>query len=325
MNPLRTTIAKPVSPSALRWQGMMLGLVGVSCFSLTLPTTLVAVRYFDPIFVAFARALIAGVLSLILVVVTKQTWPRGKQWSRLLIVSLGVVVGFPLLSSYAMRSLPASQGAIVTGLIPLCTAAIGAYRSKQQMPLLFWISALAGSSAVVLFALASGGWRILPEHLILLVAVIVTSISYAEGAILARTLGSWQVICWTLILSFPLLLGPVVWSARQNGIVTGNAEVSALYAWLAFAYLSVISMFLAFFAWYRGLMLGGIPQVSQVQLLQPFLTIAASALWLGEEISLGMISTASFVVACVVLGRFATSKTPLSSPALAESAPVSHS
>lgn len=307
--PSKTDIETSSPSHTVRWQGLLLGFVGVACFSLTLPTTLVAVRYFDPIFVALGRAIVAGVLSLVLLLVTRQTWPRGSEWWRLIVVSLGVVVGFPILSSYAMKSLPASQGAIVTGLIPLCTAAFGAYRAKQNMPWLFWVSALAGSSAVVIFSLASGGWNIRTEHAILLLAVIVTSISYTEGAILAKTLGSWQVICWTLVVSLPFLVAPVVWSVRANGLWIEAGTVSPQNAWLAFAYLSLVSMFLAFFAWYRGLMLGGIPQVSQIQLLQPFMTISVSAIWLGEELSFGLILTAILVVLCVVLGRWA-SRTP---------------
>lgn len=307
--PSKTDVEASSPSNAIRLQGFLLGFVGVACFSLTLPTTLVAVRYFDPIFVALGRAIVAGVLSLALLLVTRQTWPRGSEWWRLIVVSLGVVVGFPILSSYAMKSLPASQGAIVTGLIPLCTAAFGAYRAKQHMPWLFWVSALAGSSIVVIFSLASGGWNIRTEHAILLLAVVVTSISYTEGAILAKTLGSWQVICWTLVVSLPFLVAPVVWSVRANGLWIESGTTSPQNAWLAFAYLSLVSMFLAFFAWYRGLMLGGIPQVSQIQLLQPFMTISVSTIWLGEELSLGLILTAVLVVLCVVLGRWA-SRTP---------------
>lgn len=307
---LDSSASSPADSYPFRWQGMVLGFVGVACFSLTLPTTVVAMQYFDPLFVAFGRAIVAGILSIILLLATKQVWPRGSEWWQLFVVSLGVVIGFPILSSYAMKTLPASQGAIVTGLIPLGTAALGAYRSQQKMPWLFWVSAIAGSSVVVLFSLASGGWNVRMEHAILLIAVIVTSISYTEGAILAKSLGSWQVICWTLVVSFPLLIAPVAWSLNKNGLVVLEGyDAAPSHAWFAFGYLSIVSMFLAFFAWYRGLMLGGIPQVSQIQLLQPFMTIAVSAVWLGEKISFGLMLTAMLVVASVVLGRLA-SKSP---------------
>ena len=288
-----------------RVAGLVYGFIGVTCFALTLPATRLAALEFNPLFVAFGRAIVAGLLAAVLLWITKQPIPAKKHWLTIGWVSLGVVIGFPLLSSYAMKTLPASQGAIVTGLIPLGTAMFGAYRAGQRLPWLFWISALIGSSAVVLYSLASGGWQIRWEHWILLLAVVITSISYTEGALLGHQIGSWQVICWTLVFSLPVLIVPVAWSLAEQG---STGLTASPQAWFAFAYLSVVSMFLAFFAWYRGLMLGGIPQVSQVQLLQPFMTIVFSALFLQEPLTLGLVLTALFVVLCVAVGRYASVK-----------------
>jgi drug/metabolite transporter (DMT)-like permease len=277
--------------------GFVYGFLGVAVFSLTLPATRIAVSGFDPVFVGLGRAVVAAGLALILLVVTRQTIPPLRFLPNFCIVVAGVVVGFPLLSAIAMRDAPASHGAVITGLLPLSTAVCGVWRAGERPSLAFWIFAGLGSVLVIAFAVLSGSGMIRLADLALLGAIAAAGLGYAEGAVLSRTFGSWQVICWSLILSAPVLL-PIT---LQH--IPSNFSSISLGAVLGFAYVSVFSMFLGFFAWYRGLSLGGVARVGQVQLLQPFLTILASALLIGERLSMTTLIFAAGVIICVALGK----------------------
>jgi drug/metabolite transporter (DMT)-like permease len=277
--------------------GFGYGFLGILIFSGTLPASRIAVSAFDPVFVGLGRAIIAAGLSLILLTVTRQAIPPRQSLPRFLIVAAGVVIGFPLLSTIAMRDAPASHGAVITGLLPLATALCGVWRAGERPSAQFWIFAGLGSSIIVSFALFSGGGRIRLADLALLGSVCAAGLGYAEGAVLARTFGSWQVICWSLVLSMPLLL-PIVWQYIPSDFAAVSAQ-----AVLGLLYVSIFSMFLGFFAWYRGLSLGGIARVGQLQLIQPFLTILMSNLFAGERLTLTTIGFAAGVIACVALGK----------------------
>ncbi len=273
------------------------GFLGVLMFSLTLPATRIAVTGFDPIFVGLGRAIVAAGLSLILLLVTRQTVPPLRFLPNFAIVTGGVVIGFPLLSAIAMKDAAASHGAVITGLLPLSTALCGAWRAGERPSREFWLFASLGSVLVVMFALVTGGGSIGWADLALLGAVGAAALGYAEGAVLARQFGSWHVICFALILSVPVLL-PIV---LQH--LPANLAVVPTNAILAFLYVSLFSMFLGFFAWYRGLALGGIARVGQLQLIQPFMTIFFSVILLGEQLSIETLGFAAAVIACVVLGK----------------------
>ena len=277
--------------------GLFYGSIGIVVFSLTLPATRIAVVDLDPVFVGLGRAIVAAILALILLIITRQRLPPRRDFPRYCIVVAGVIIGFPLLSAIAMQDAPASHGAVITGLLPLSTALFGVWRAGEKPSPQFWIFAIAGSGLVLIFALISGAGAIHPTDWALLGAVIAASLGYVEGAILARTSGSWQVICWSLILSVPVLL-PIVLQHLPRSISSVSTN-----AWWAFLYVSVFSMFLGFFAWYRGLALGGIARIGQMQLLQPFLTILASAILLHEPITPTTIGFAVATIACVALGR----------------------
>jgi drug/metabolite transporter (DMT)-like permease len=279
------------------------GFLGVLVFSLTLPATRIAVSGFDPVFVGLGRAIIAAGLSLILLVVTRQTIPPIRFLPRFCLVVAGVVIGFPLLSAIAMRDESASYGAVITGLMPLSTALCGVWRAGERPSLPFWIFAGLGSLLVIGFALLSGGSSIQLANLAMLGAVAAAGLGYAEGAVLSRTFGSWQVICWALILSTPLLLPIVFQHAPQN---FSSVSFSAV---LGFLYVSIFSMFLGFIAWYQGLSIGGVARVGQIQLLQPFLTILASAVFLGEPLEIKTLFFAAGVIICVALGKRTQIKT----------------
>jgi drug/metabolite transporter (DMT)-like permease len=277
--------------------GFAYGFLGVLIFSLTLPATRVAVSGFDPIFVGLGRAILAAGLSLVLLVATRQNIPPLRFLPKFGIVVAGVVIGFPLLSAIAMRDAPASYGAVITGLLPLSTALCGVWRAGERPSVPFWIFAGLGSALVIGFALLSGSGSIRLADLALLGAVAAAGLGYAEGAVLSRTFGSWQVICWSLVLSTPMLL-PIVLQHTPS-----NFSSVSFNAVLGFLYVSVFSMLLGFFAWYRGLSLGGVARVGQVQLLQPFLTIMASVVLLGEHLTMTTLIFAAGVIVCVTLGK----------------------
>jgi drug/metabolite transporter (DMT)-like permease len=273
------------------------GFLGVLIFSLTLPATRIAISGFDPVFVGLGRAIVAAGLSLILLLVTRQKIPPVRFLPNFAIVAGGVVVGFPLLSAIAMQHSAGAHAAVITGLLPLSTALCGAWRAGERPSRGFWLFASLGSALVVIFALLTGGGSIQLSDVALFGAVGSAALGYAEGAVLSRKFGSWQVICWSLILSTPVLI-PIVWKHLPS-----NFAVVPLNALLAFLYVSIFSMFLGFFAWYRGLALGGIARIGQLQLIQPFLTILASVVLLGEHLTIETVGFAAAVVACVVLGK----------------------
>jgi drug/metabolite transporter (DMT)-like permease len=289
--------AGPARAAARRRTGFVFGFIGVAAFSLTLPATRAAVVGLDPVFVGLGRAVVAAVLAAIVLIATRTPFPERAALPRLAIVAGGVVVGFPLFSAWAMRHVPAAHGAVIIGLLPLATAVAGTRLAHERPTPRFWSSAIFGSAVVVGFALWQGGGAPHPADLLLLLAVAAAAIGYAEGGRLARTLGGWQVISWALVLSAPLLAIPTLWVADDR------LATASVAAWSGFAYVSVVSMLLGFFAWYRGLALGGIAAVGQVQLLQPFLTIFASAFLLGERIDAATLIAAALVIISIAIGR----------------------
>jgi drug/metabolite transporter (DMT)-like permease len=282
--------------------GLIYGFLGVLCFSLTLPATRAAVADLDPVVVGLGRSMVAAMLAAILLKVTHQKPPTRQQVKSLVVVALGVVIGFPILSAWAMKNLPAAHGAIVLGIAPLSTAIAGTLRTGDRPSVGFWLASILGSATVVSFAIYSGAGHIQIGDLALLGAMIAASFGYAEGARLAQVMGGWQVISWGLIVAIPMMLLPVIAAVWQHGLVASPT------AWLGFGYVCVFSQFLAFFAWYKGLAIGGVARVGQIQLLQPFLTIAASALLLRESISPVAIGTAIVVLIIVILGKKAAVK-----------------
>ncbi len=290
--------ATPVTPAprAALPPGLALGALGILAFSFSLPATKLAVADLDPWFVAFGRAAVAGVLALAVVVLGRAPRPTRAQWRGLVLVALGVVVGFPLLTSLALRDLPSAHGAVVIGVLPAATAVMAVLRAGERPSLPFWLASGAGLAAVVAFAATRGAGGVEPADGLLLAAVVVCALGYAEGGRLARDLGGTRTICWALVLSLPL---STVVAVAAGVPAEGGGEVGAT-AWLGFAYVSLFSMFLGFFAWYAGLARGGVARIGQVQLAQPVLTLGWSALVLGEVVGLGEAVAAAAVLACVV-------------------------
>jgi drug/metabolite transporter (DMT)-like permease len=288
--------SEAVAPGAIR-AGYLLGFLGVLAFSVTLPATRAAVPELGGTTVGLGRALVAALLAAALLMARRERPPDRRYWGGLVIVAIGVVIGFPLLSAIALQFVPASHGAVVVGLLPAMTAVMAVVRGGERPPLLFWLACLAGVVAVLVFAAVQGAGRPQAADLLLLGAVLAAGLGYAEGGKLSRDLGGWQVISWALLLAAPLLVVPVGLSIARHGLSASPG------AWLGFAYVAVVSMFLGFFAWYRGLALGGIARVGQMQLLQPVLTLVWAALFLGEAIDLPTALAALLVVASVTLTR----------------------
>jgi drug/metabolite transporter (DMT)-like permease len=260
--------------------GLVWGVVGVAAFSFTIPLTRVAVGGLSPLFIGSGRAVIAAVLAGVALTVTRQAIPVGYQWLRIAVVAAGVVVGFPVLTSYALTVTPASHGAVVIALLPAATAVAAVLRTGERPTPAFWLFSLAGAIAAILFALVhSGGLgQIHWADLLLFGAVLAAAVGYAEGGLLAREIGSWQTVSWALVLSSPLML------ALTGVAVARDAPSGTVVQWACFAYLAGVSMYLGFFAWYRGLAIGPMAMVSQVQLAQPVMTICWAALLLGEHV-----------------------------------------
>ncbi|ESZ76796.1 MULTISPECIES: DMT family transporter [unclassified Mesorhizobium] len=273
--------------------GWLNGFVGVLIFSGSLPATRVAVADFDPIFLTSARAAIAGLLGLAMLMLFRQKRPERSDFLSLVIVALGVVVGFPLLTALALKHVTSAHSIIFVGLLPLATAIFGVLRGGERPRPAFWLFSCIGSALVGGFAFSQGVTASPIGDGLMLAAIIVCGLGYAEGAALSRRLGGWQVICWALAISLPIMLVLTFATLPSSFAGVGSG------AWAGLAYVSLFSMLIGFVFWYRGLAQGGIAAVGQLQLLQPFFGLALAATLLHEQVSPLMIVVTLGVVACV--------------------------
>lgn len=289
----------PTSRSDAR-RGFALGAVGVVIFALTLPMTRLAVGdasdpQLAPAFVTAGRAAVAGVLSLLLLLIQRAPVPERRHWPPLAVSAIGTVLGFPLCIALALREVDAMHAAVVTGALPLATAAVAALTLRQRPSAGFWACALLGCGLVLVFAAWQGSGTLKPADGWLLAAVAAGAVGYVGGARVAAVLPAQQVICWVLVGSLPFTL-PAMW-------LTWPEAPARASAWLGFAYAALFSMWLGFFAWYRGLALGGVVRVSQVQLLQPFLALLFAVPVLGEKLEPVTVLFSLAVLAVVFVGR----------------------
>ncbi len=269
------------------------GLLGVIIFSGSLPATRVAIGGFEPVFLTSARAVIAALLGVVLLLALRQKRPAGSDVRPLVVVALGVVVGFPLLTALALRRIDAAHSIVFIGLLPLATAVFGVLRGGERPKPVFWIFSVVGALAVTGFAVSRGGSGSLAGDLLMVAAVIACGLGYAEGAVLSRRLGGWQVICWALVLALPVM------AVLALATLPGTWRGIGAPAWLGLAYVSVFSMLIGFVFWYRGLVLGGIARVGQLQLLQPFFGLTLAGLLLHEPVAPTMVAVTAVIVLCV--------------------------
>lgn len=285
--------------------GMWLGVLGVALFAVTLPMTRLATGtqaapQLSPWFMTLGRAALAGVLSILFLLATRAPRPERHQWRPLGMAVLGNVIGYPLLLGFALRAVTASHAAVVTALLPLATAAIAAWVLHQRARLGFWVCAVVGSGLVVAFSLLRAwqqghGFGFEWADLLLVGAVLAASFGYIYGAQVTPALGAERVICWVCVMALPVTL--------PGALLTWPSQPVAWTAWAGLAYVGVFSMWIAFFAWYRGLAMGGALRVSQAQLLQPFLSILAAVPLLGEPLDGVTLGFALAVVATVLIGK----------------------
>ncbi len=289
-----TSNATRLSPET---SGLLLGVLGVLGFSLTLPATKAAVADLDATVVGLGRAVIPSVLAAAMLLASSSRIPRRGLWPRLVLVAAGVVIGFPLFTALALQNLTAAHGAVITGLLPAATAVFAVVLGGERPSRMFWLVCIAGLASVLGFAASQGAGRPQAADILALMAVVSAALGYSQGAIAAREIGGWRVICWALLLAAPLVVPVVAVTIARTGLTAGGS------AWVGFLYVSLISMFLAFFAWYRGLALGGVARVSQVQLAQPVLTFVWSVLLLGERLGGATVIAGALVLVCAVASQ----------------------
>ena len=283
-------------------RGFAFGALGVLIFAMTLPMTRLAVGpasapQLPPEFVTAARAALAGLLSVAYLAWANAAWPARTHWAALAVCALGTVLGFPLFLALALRHVDAMHAAVVTGVLPLCTAVAASLWLRQRAGLSFWLCALLGCALVLAFAALQGGGRLGAADGLLLLSVASASVGYVAGAQLSLKLPPEQVICWVLVFSLPLTV--------PASLLAWPASVASVQpsAWVGLAYVTLFSMWLGFFAWYRGLALGGLMRVSQVQLLQPFLSLLFAVPVLGERLDVTTVLFAAAMLAVVTLGK----------------------
>jgi drug/metabolite transporter (DMT)-like permease len=304
-----------MNPNAQITKGLWLGLLGIVIFSVTLPMTRLAVGtpeapQMSGLFIALGRAVVAAGLSAVFLLATRAPFPRREDWWPLAVTAGGVVFGFPLFTSIAMRHVEAVHASVIIGALPLATAAVGALLHRQRPSAGFWLCAALGSALVVAFAMLrsgnSAGLAISPADLLLLAAVLCAAVGYGYGARLSQRMRAEHVICWALLLSLPLTL-PLAAFSWPAGTIKASA-------WWGFGYVAVFSMWLGFFAWYRGLALGGTVRVSQVQLVQPFLSMLFAVPLLGERLDAVTVGFGLAVIATVFIGKKMPVHQPVAMP-----------
>jgi drug/metabolite transporter (DMT)-like permease len=273
---------------------VFLGFLGVLAFSFTLPATRVAVEQLDPTFVGIGREAFAAILAALILLVARAPFPSRAQLRRLGIVAFGVVFGWPLFTAIALQDVTSAHSAVIVGILPAATAVAAVLRAGERPTRRFWLASLAGLIAVLAFAASQGAGLPSTADLLILIAVALSAIGYAEGGALARELGGWRVICWAVLLSAPLTIPIALVAAAGSGM---HADTDA---WLGFAYVAAVSALLGFFPWYAGLARGGVAKIGQVQLVQPLLTLAWSAALLHEHVNAITLFAAVLVVLCVV-------------------------
>lgn len=278
--------------------GWINGFIGVAIFAGSLPATRIAVIGFSPEFLTTVRALIAGFIGLMCLLLLKQTKPNFQQFKSLTIVALGVVIGFPLFTALALQSVTSSHAIVFVGLLPLATAIFAVLRGGEKPNLQFWLFAILGSTCVMGYMFYQNqNFNLNIGDFYMLIAVISCGLGYAEGGKLSKDLGGWQVISWALVITLPLMSIGTIYYFPNNFNAVQTAQI------LGLIYVSVFSMWLGFLFWYKGLAQGGIAKVGQIQLLQPFIGFYFSYLLLNEKIDLSMIVVCIATIICVALAK----------------------
>ena len=276
---------------------MLIGFIGILIFSLTLPVSKIAVLTFNPYFIAFGRACLAGLFALAYLLYKQYPLPSKTDLAKITVIALGVVFGFPIFTTVAMKEGSSSHGAVILGMMPLATTVIGVIRFKERPSIGFWLVSILGAGLVMTYALLKSSGSLSYIDGLLVLGGICACIGYVEGGELSRRMNPRAVISWALVISLPINImatyftfSPAYWSADPIALTS-------------FIYLSLFPMYLGFFFWYEGLAIGGIARVSQVQLIQPFCTLLAASLFLGDPLTAMNMVFAFLVVSTVILSK----------------------
>ena len=278
-------------------KGMLIGFIGILIFSLTLPVSKIAVLSFNPYFIAFGRATLAGLVALAYLLYKKEPIPSKVDFLKFVVIALGVVFGFPIFTTIAMIEGSSSHGAVILGMMPLATTVIGVIRFKERPSLGFWLVSLLGAALVVVYALLKSSGDFTYIDGLLVAGGICACVGYVEGGELSRKLNPRVVISWALVISLPITIVMSYFTFDMQYVDAGSM------AWIILIYLSLFPMFIGFFFWYEGLAIGGIARVSQVQLIQPFCTLVAASILLGDPLTIVNLVFAFLVVSTVILGK----------------------
>ena len=277
--------------------GLLLGLLGVTIFAATLPMTRLAVGDLGPWFLTSGRAAGAGMIAAAVMALLRRPWPNARQMAQIALAALLLVGGFPGFTGIAMQTVPAAHAGVVIGFLPLATVLAAALIGGERPSAAFWACAVLGAALVAGFVLRQGAGSMSAGDALLLGAVISAALGYAISGKLSRQMPGWEVISWAVIIALPVTLPAAFWLAPAHPAAVPAAS------WAAFAYLAVMSMYLGFFAWNTGLAIGGVARVSQVQLLQPFLTIGFATLLVGEKLELETLAFAATIVGVIFVSR----------------------
>ncbi len=303
------------SSSSRERLGLLLGFIGMAIFGGTLPATRLAVAEIDPIALTAVRTAIAGLCSLALLIALRRPLPPRPLWPQLALVMLCVAILFPLLMAEGMQRVDASHGGVVLGVLPIATALVAVAITHERPPPLFWIAAVAGAALVIAFALRGGGGSLSAGDLFLFASVAVAAIGYAFSGRLTAKMPGWEVISWVLVIALPFALPAAALTMPADPL-----HIS-LKPWLGLVYVALFSQWIGFFAWNAGMVMGGIARVSQIQLLQPFITFVLASLFNGETITLQIVLFAAAVVATVAISARTRSRRPVVPGRLAEPNP----
>jgi drug/metabolite transporter (DMT)-like permease len=283
-------------------QGWIFTSIGVACFSLSFVSVRLALRGFDPGLIALARGAGAGLVAVVCVLAGKYPLPASRQIVRLCLAATGIVFVFPILTTIALQTVPASHAATIAAVLPLLTALFGVLRRRERAPFAFWLIAGCGTLVVACFLISrSNGMRLEQADILIMLGCIACAYGYAEGGFLAQEMGGWRAICWMLVLATPLavalLISYLVWRGGIN-------HIDSMAPWFGLFYQVFVSQFLGFAFYYRGLAMGGVAKMSQIQQFQPVLTVLAAGIILAEQIDVQLWIVLGLLMIAVVAGRW---------------------
>ena len=283
-------------------RGLGLAFVAVVLLSFTVPWTKVAIQGFDPLLTAMGRAVIASAVAIPLLLVNRVPFPPRHLWRPLAFTMVGAVFGWPILLAIALQSTTSAHAAVIAAFMPLSTAIFAVTFTHERVTRSFWIASGMGTLALVAFSLSRVGSEsgsVLAD-LLVVAAVLLSSLCYVQGAMVTRQMPGWQVISWVVVFSLPVTLpaSVVLWWTTKDDYVATPAS------WISLLLLGLSSMYFGFFAWYRGLSMAGVAYGGQVQQLQALLTLGWSAWFLGEPLSWMTVGTACIVIAAVAWAQW---------------------